>query len=306
MERRSLFTKTFMVFLLALCSCMLWGSAFPLIKISYAEFQIDASSIPTLVHFAGFRYLTAGFLTFLVGTIVTRRAFVPKRESLGRIFRISLLQTVGQYVFMYIGMAYTTGVNASILNSSSVFFAIFLACFFFRQEKIGMGKILGCLVGFAGVILVNVSGGSLGGFTFLGEGCIILGAFSHSCAQALMRKYAVDENPFVISGWQFMMGGAIMILAGFLAGGRVTAATGVGVSVVFFLAVSSAVAFGLWSILLKYNPVSKVAVFAFMTPMFGVFLSALLLQEGSALTMSTWIALALVCAGIVLVNKARD
>ncbi len=68
----------------------------------------------------------------------------------------------------------------------------------------------------------------------------------------------------------------------------------------------SAVAYTLWGVLLKYNPVSRVTIFGFMNPMFGVLLSALLLGEsGQALNLHTLAALLLVCLGIYVVNKEK-
>lgn len=70
-----------------------------------------------------------------------------------------------------------------------------------------------------------------------------------------------------------------------------------------YLALVSAVAYTLWGCLLKYNPVSQVTIFGFLTPVFGVVLSALLLSEGDALGWQALGALALVCLGILLVNR---
>ena len=70
-----------------------------------------------------------------------------------------------------------------------------------------------------------------------------------------------------------------------------------------YMGLISAAAYTLWGILLKYNPVARVAVFGFMNPVFSFLLSALLLGEGSqALGWSALSALALVCAGILIVN----
>ena len=69
---------------------------------------------------------------------------------------------------------------------------------------------------------------------------------------------------------------------------------------------SSAVAYSVWSLLMKYNPVSRVSVFGFTNPVFGVLLSALLLGERSqAFGAQGLIALALVCAGILVVNRGK-
>ena len=73
-----------------------------------------------------------------------------------------------------------------------------------------------------------------------------------------------------------------------------------------YMAVISAVAYSLWGILLKYNPVSKVAVFGFMNPVFGVILSAILLHEGDSIGVMCLVSLALVCAGIYIVNRGEE
>ena len=74
----------------------------------------------------------------------------------------------------------------------------------------------------------------------------------------------------------------------------------------FYLATLSAVAYSLWGILLKYNPVSKVAVFGFMNPVFGVILSAIFLKENDALGLTSLISLILVCIGIYTVNITKN
>ena len=118
-----------------------------------------------------------------------------------------------------------------------------------------------------------------------------------------MKIFSKDENPVALSGWQFLIGGLIMMLCGYAAGGRLTVWTGKGVLLLLYMAMISAVAYSLWSILLKYNPVSKVAVFGFMNPVCGVILSAVLLGETGSLSVMSVAALVLVCMGIYIVNR---
>ena len=62
-------------------------------------------------------------------------------------------------------------------------------------------------------------------------------------------------------------------------------------------------AYALWGILLKYNPVSRVAIYGCTNPVIGVLLSALLLGEGGqAFSAKNLLALLLVCTGIIVVN----
>lgn len=77
-----------------------------------------------------------------------------------------------------------------------------------------------------------------------------------------------------------MAGGLVMVTGGFL-GGQIANVTLPGIAVLVYLALVSSVAFSLWGILLKYHPVSKIAIFGFTNPVFGVLLSTLILREES-------------------------
>lgn len=292
----------------AMLCCLLWGSAFPSIKIGYQWFQISGDDTASQILFAGSRFTLAGILTILIGSMLSREFLFPKKTSWGMIIHLSMLQTVIQYVFFYIGLANTTGVKSSIINGSNVFLAIVLSGVVFKMEKMNSGKWLGCILGFAGVILVNLTGEGLGGgFRLDGEGFILLSTVSYAFSSVFLKKYSQKENPVILSGWQFILGGCIMILAGFLAGGRITVFSVKAVFLLIYMAMISAVAYSLWGVLLKYNPVGRVTVFGFMNPMFGVLLSALILGEGNqAFTLRGLTSLVLVCLGIYLVNRDTD
>ena len=104
-----------------------------------------------------------------------------------------------------------------------------------------------------------------------------------------------------------MFGGAILCVMGLAMGGTIHNISFAAVGMLIYLALVSAVAYSLWGILLKYNPISRVAVFGFMNPVFGVILSALLLDEKKqAFGITGVISLALVCVGIYVVNKVDD
>lgn len=232
--------------------------------------------------------------------MAAREILIPKRTSWGKVLILCMMQTVLQYLFFYIGLARTTGVKASIIEGVNVFCAILVASLLFHQETLNGRKI----IGFAGVVLVNLTGGGLDlGFTFLGEGFIFLSAVAYAFSSACMKIFSKDENPVALSGWQFLIGGLIMVFCGFAAGGRLTVWTGKGAALLLYMAMISAVAYSLWGILLKYNPVSKVAVFGFMNPVCGVILSAVLLGETDSLSVMSVAALVLVCMGIYIVNR---
>ena len=111
----------------------------------------------------------------------------------------------------------------------------------------------------------------------------------------------------MLAGWQFLVGGLVLTAIGFLMGGTLSpTAIAPAIALIIYMALISAVAYSLWSRLLAVNPVSRVSVFGFMNPVFGVLLSALLLGEGAGTSPVTVIvALLLVCSGIIIVNKPK-
>ena len=106
----------------------------------------------------------------------------------------------------------------------------------------------------------------------------------------------------MLSGWQFMLGGLVLTAAGLLFGGRLTQLSLRVVLLILYLALLSAVAYSLWSLLLKYNDVSRVAVCGFMIPVFGFILSALFSGGDSGFGLPAVAALLLVTVGTVTVN----
>lgn len=296
--------KTAIVCILATVCCTLWGSAFPAIKLGYQYFEIGGNDSATQILFAGCRFALAGLLTILLGSMMSHKILIPKRQSYRKILVLCLFQTVLQYIFFYIGLANTSGVKAAIINGSNVFVAIIIACVFFRQEKLTWKKMIGCILGFAGVVIINLT---KDGFDmhmkFTGEGFILLCTIAYALSSVFIKKYSEDENPVVLSGYQFFVGGVIMMILGAVWGGELTVITGKGIGMLIYLALVSAVAYSIWGILLKYNPVSKVAVFGFVNPISGVILSSIFLDEkGQSFGMKGIFALVLVCIGIFVVN----
>lgn len=304
-KREEWLQKTWVVWAGALLCCALWGSAFPCIKISYRLFEIEASDTAGQILFAGCRFTLAGIFSILLGSIPEKKILRPTKDAAGPILVLSMLQTVIQYLFFYIGLAHTSGVKASIIEAVNVFVAILIASILFRQEKLTIRKLAGCAIGFAGVILINLSGLNLE-MSFQGEGFILLSTVAYAFSSVFLKRFSVKHNPVMLSGYQFVIGGVLMIAVGILAGGEIRTISLQGAGMLLYLAMLSAVAYSLWGILLKYNPVSKVTVFGFMNPVFGVILSALLLGEREqAAGWVSVISLVLVCVGIYVVNSGK-
>lgn len=286
---------------LALLCCALWGSAFPCIKIGYEWMEIEGTGSQIL--FAGYRFFLSGILTFLLGCLLEKRILRMKRENFGVIFRQGVLQTTIQYVCFYIGLAHTTGAKGSIINASNAFVSIVAAHYMIRSERMTWKKGLGCVLGLAGVVLVNLEpGGFGGGYHFLGEGMVLLCTIAYGVSTVLLKLISDRESPMTITAYQTLIGSALLIVTGWLLHGDVGAFTWKSAALLFYMALLSTVAFSLWTLLLKYNPVGKVAVYGFTIPIFGVLLSGILLGE-TIFSVKYLAALLLVSGGVILVNR---
>ena len=286
---------------LALLCCALWGSAFPCIKIRYEWMEIEG--IGSQILFAGYRFFLSGVLTFALGCLLERRILRMKRENFGVIFRQGVLQTTIQYVCFYIGLAHTTGAKGSIINASNAFVSIVAAHYMIRSERMTWKKGLGCILGLAGVVLVNLEpGGFGGGFRFLGEGMVLLCTIAYGVSTVLLKMISDRESPMTITAYQTLIGSALLIVIGWLLHGDVGVFTWKSAALLFYMALLSTVAFSLWTLLLKYNPVGKVAVYGFTIPIFGVLLSGILLGE-TIFSVKYLAALLFVSGGVILVNR---
>ena len=162
-------------------------------------------------------------------------------------------------------------------------------------------------MGFAVVVLINgLPGGMSLAVSFVGEGLVLLSTVAYAFSSVIMKKYSRIDNPVMLSGYQFLIGGIVMTVVGFCMGGRISVPSGKAALMLLYLAFASAMAYTIWSQLLKYNPVSRVAVFCFMTPVFGVILSALLLHESEQISIIQGAAaLALITFGIIVSYREK-
>ena len=300
------FTRPIIIVLGALLCCALWGSATPFIKTGYkVMFDGGKPNVPSTILFAGIRFAAAGFITIALYSIARKKVLYPKRENYGKVAIIAAFQTCIQYFFFYIGLANTSGAKGTIISGSSSFFAIFISSLIFKQEKLTAKKVIACIVGFAGIIAVNLDGLDFS-MNFTGDAFVLFSAMSLAFSSVLIKIFSKSEDPVVISGYQFMLGGTVMIIVGLIAGGKIDHFDLTGAAILVYLSFLSAIAYALWGMLLKFNPVSKVTIFSFMTPVFGVLLTKLMLPEESTVKLvNLLISLVLVCAGVFMLNYVK-
>lgn len=296
------FTKTYVIVILALICCFLWGSAFPSIKVGYKLFSIAPEDTYSKILFAGYRFLLSSILLFLF-CMTTGKSVRIEKDDIPQVAFLGILQTAINYIFFYIGVSNTSGTKGSILDATSTFFSVLLAHFFFKGDKLSFRRIWGVLLGFIGVAIVNINGGEIqGGFKFTGEGFVIIASLVGALAGIYTKKISRNISPFALSCYQLFIGSLFLILTGLLGGGNRLTITPQGLILLLYLAFISAAAFSIWAILLKYNSVGKVTIYKSTIPLFGIFLSYIFLGE-RLLGFSVILSVILVSSGILIINK---
>ena len=144
--------------LLAIFCNVLWGSAFPFIKLGYRLFSIDSGNTASIFCFAGVRFMLGSVLV-LLGSILLqgKTPRLPRGRVAAECCALGLWQTTAQYAFYYIAVAMLTGAFGGILNSTQSFLGVIFAHFIYgNADRMTPAKTLGCAVGFAGVLIGTI------------------------------------------------------------------------------------------------------------------------------------------------------
>ncbi|MEL7566863.1 MAG: DMT family transporter [Dehalobacterium sp.] len=306
MAEKPIFTdKKFVAIIASLC-CLLWGSAYPSIKNGYLLFNINSTDIPSKLLFAGYRFIIAGLILSIFAQKYGQKIFSLNKNNLSCIFILGILQTTMQYLFFYIGVANTTGIKGSIMGSTITFFSAILAHFVYANDKLTTKKIIGCILGFIGVMSANFSSDLFKfSFSFMGDGFVIVSAFFAAVAAIYSKNIFRNMDLITVTGYSLFIGGTMLALLGILCGGKVHHFTLSSSSILIYLALATTVSFFLWNLLIKYNKVGSLAVYNFLTPIFGAILSSIFLGE-TILELKNFIAFVLVFLGIWMVNKTSQ
>ena len=281
-----------------------WGWAFPLIKVGFNAFGITTDMTGSKMLFAGIRFAAAGLIILSVARSSRRPFTTSKASDWWYILAFALMNTTLHYFFFYVGMSHSEGSRAAILNSLGTFLVVLLACACFKSDKLTPQKIVGCMVGFCGILALNIGGAESGQFTWLGDGMIILNALCGALSNLMTRGLSRRINVFVGTGYSLTIGGLLLIIPGLLWGGTLPHINALGIVCLLLLIAISAIGFALYNKLLSCNPVGRVAIFNSLIPIVGAVTSCLCL--GETFHQKYVLAGGLAALGIYLINKRKD
>ena len=285
----SIFEQPLWVAVFAFFSAVIWGFAFPLLKLGFVEFGIAQDMTGSKMLFAGLRFSLAGVIILIIAKL-SHRSFAWKArpdhdlklqsyKDFGYLLLFTLMNTTLHYAFFYIGLSHSQGARAAILNSLGVFLLVILACLFFKSDKMTYSKALGCVIGFLGILTLNMGGGESGSFTLLGDGMMIINTFCMAIAGLMTRGVSRRIDVFVGTGYSLGVGGALLIIVGLMMGGTLPNASLWGFAILTMLIGISSIGFALYNKLLTCNPMGKVAIWNSLIPVVGAVSSCLCLGE---------------------------
>ncbi|MGF9964626.1 DMT family transporter [Bacillus rhizoplanae] len=301
MKIERFFTHPLGVFVAALSTTFLWGSAFPFIKLSYVQLDIQPHEVGEQILFAGYRFFIAGFMLLFFFKALGKNVSFQKGTA-KQLVQIGLFQTFLQYVCFYIGMSYSTGIEGAVISGTSSFFQILLAHFLYKDDSLNMRKIVGVLIGFCGVVLVNIPKGNMDFHFGIGELLLLSAAMLYSYGNILAKEGSKTMDVGYMTAYQMIIGSVGLLFIGVLQVGFMPFTFHMQtLLMLLYLSFLSAAGFCIWNTVMKYNKVGKVSMYMFFIPVFGVILSSLIL--GEAIHSFVLFGLACVATGIIVVNR---
>ena len=293
---------------LSLIVMALWGSLFPFVKIGYNVFGIDSGNIPSILMFAGTRFLVCGGIICIIATIRRKlnknaETVFPKRKTFFVILLIGLFSIILHYAFTYIGISTTDSSKTALIKQLGSLIYVCFAFLFFKNESYSIWKIVGAIIGFAGIIAINYNPG---GITFShGDILIILASFCTVVANVLSKKTLEQNSPFWVTGISQFWGGAVLFLISLIMGADLLKFDLYSLLVFAYICAASTVAYLLWNYILRTSELSNMFIIKFAEPLFACLFGAILLSE-NIFKWQYLIAFVLISVGIILGNKKTE
>ena len=280
--------------------CVLWGLQQVAVKLAAPDMgpvlQIGLRSAAAALMVYGLMLVRGQRLSLRDGT------FLPGIGA-GILFALEFLSVA-------VGLQYTTASHMSVFLYTAPIFTVLGLHWFIPGERLGPLQWAGALAAFAGIAVAFSNGFDSTSRDWsamlAGDALGVLGGIFWAATTILIRRSALSEAPPAVTlFYQLGTCGAILVAVGVINGQTAGAAFTPAVwASLFFQAVI--VAFGsylVWFWMLRHYLASRLSVFAFLTPMFGVGFGVLLLHD--PLDPRFVAGAVLVMLGVVMVNARR-
>ena len=278
---------------LALLAVTFWGGMNVAIKISLV-------GIPPLA-LAGVRFII-GVLVVLIWTFLNR---VPLKLETGEtrgLFQLACL-FVAQIGMLYIGTHYTLASRSTVLISTHPFFTAVFAHLFLTGDRLSLLKVIGITFSFLGVVVVFAESIVIKDFHYLPGDLMVLSAgMLLGLRLVYIKRLTQAMHPGKLLIWQSSLSIPIFFALSFIfeRDFQYAITPAVVLATLYQGVVIAGFCFILWTLLLRRYMASRLGVFHFVTPIFGVLFSNLFL--GEAVSYGIIASMLFVGIGIAIVN----
>lgn len=279
-----------------LAMCFLWGGNMVAIKFSVGE-------MPPILS-AGVRSLIAGALVALLMKAKGEALFASKKAAfhgavVGTLFGL-------EFACIYLGLKLTLATRTSILLYTHPFFVAVGAHLFLKGDTLHLKKSIGLLLAFAGILVLFIKDwGPASMDTLPGDLLILLGALGWAVTTLYIKRHLTAiSSPLQVLFYQLLFSFPVLTgLSLFVEKPPVFPfSPPVLWSFAYQCVIVAFMSYVVWFEMIHRYNVSLLAAFTFFTPVFGVFLSWLILP-GEPMRPALIVSLVLVCVGMVLVNR---
>lgn len=280
--------------ILALGASLLWGGNSVFIK-------LGLEGIPPLA-MAGLRF-ALGTLTVGIGALFLKVSLRPQTGQWRGLVALSLLFVV-QISLLNLGTHFTSANRSTILMSAYPFFTALFAHFLIPGDQLDTSKIAGLVLSFSGIALIFGESLHLDTTDFLlGDLLVLTSALLLGLRQVALKWLVHNQHPFQVVFWQALLSLPLFALLSqhWESNATYTLSLPILGAVLYQGVIVAGLCFLLWTSLLQSHSASRLVVFSFTTPIFGVWLSALILDETVSLLLVA--GLLLVTIGIIVVNR---
>ncbi len=301
--KHKIYSNKVLCVLLGAVVCLLWGSLYSSIKTGYEFFAVDSSDIPSIMLFAGFRFAVSGAIMVAGVSIADKKYVFPlkTRFSAAMVLAVALSTIVIHYSLQYIAISWITDSSkSSVLKQIGYLFISCFAFLFNKSDKFTVRKVIAGVLGFVGIIVVNMNGGFTLDFGW-GEVCVIFASFFSVAGNIISKKAYERISPSYLVAHSQFIGGLILTVAGLVMGGRFGQINASGMMLISYIWLSSICSYLLWNQLIKYNDISKMATIKYLEPVFGVLIGGLVRHE-DVLKLNYLLAFVVIILAILVSN----
>lgn len=280
---------------LAILVMFLWGSLFPTVKLGYQAYGIHTTG--DILFFAGVRFTICGGVICLYSLIRNKESFRPVKTSLIPILLSGLFAIILHYSFTYVGLQLTDSSKTAILKQVGALFYVCFSFLFFKDDRLTVRKFVGALLGFAGIIAINISAE---GVVFqIGDALIIAASFCTVFSNIISKRLFQRVEPVTATGCSQLFGGIVLLVAGKLSGGQMTFAFDSSALILGYICLASTFGYCIWFMIVKRGELSKLFIVKFAEPVFASVCGAVLLGE-NILNVQYIVAFLLIALGIYI------